>query len=293
MQRSTPQRRLLLVSLLLALPLQTSCVTSAYSTAPGANDSSERRSAHGQRTLVSNTVAQAQAVPGLAPTINPISGIMSFPDNVTAAPGSPGVAGAPPPNSVDYRVISNKNDDTVIALRNRFEIPDAAEMSARIYVPDDVVVANVRLSVRGLYHEHAGDLSMTLLHQVDRVGMPPVPLNLTTGPGGSAYGHARENETASLENAEFGSCVLVDGRMGPMTYGAPRSHPFPNEPGAAYPEPNLVRGSGYDYIFEDLRSTNLALGKNATQSSTAYGGVAERGAWPYAVRCCLLVLVVF
>lgn len=225
-----------------------------------------------------------------APTINPISGIMSAPDSVLPAPGAPGVAGAPAPHAVDFRVVSNKNADTVLALRNRFEIPDAAEMSARIYVPDDVVVAKVRLSVRGLYHEHAGDLSMTLLHQVDRVGMPPVAENLTAGAGGSAYGRARENETASLENAEAGSCVLVDGRMGPMTYGAPRSHPFPNEPGAAYPEPNLVRGSGYDYIFEDLQSANVALGKNATQSSTAYGGVASRGACVFLVLVCVLVV---
>ena len=100
---------------------------------------------------------------------------------------------------------------------------------------------------------------------------------MTAGPGGSAYGVASENETASLENTQAESVVLVDGRMGPMTYGTPRAHPFPNEPGAAYPEPNLVRGSGYDYIFEDLTDKNIALGKNAIQSSTAYGGVASRG----------------
>eukprot|EP00946_MAST-07B_sp_MAST-7B-sp1_P001368 g1368.t1 len=277
--------RLVPLVCVLLLPTPTRCVTSAYSSTPGAYDDAARRSSFGQRTLVSNSVAQAAGAPGLAPTINPISGIMSAPDTIVSAPGSAGVAGAPLSNAVDFRTISNKNTDTVIALRNRFEIPDAAEMSARIYVPDDVVVAKVRLSVRGLYHEHAGDLKMTLLHQVDRVGMPPIAENLTTGPGGSAYGKARFNETASLQNAEAGSVVLVNGRMGPMTYGTPRSHPFPNEPGAAYPEPNLVRGSGYNYIFEDVQGANVALGKNATQSSTAYGAVAARGAFTLVVYC--------
>ena len=45
-----------------------------------------------------------------------------------------------------------------------------------------------------------------------------------------------------------------------------------------YPEADAkeVRGDGYSYSFSDLLGTNIAEGKNATQSSTGYGCSADR-----------------
>jgi len=60
--------------------------------------------------------------------------------------------------------------------------------------------------------------------------------------------------------------TLFDQSCAGKTFGKP-GPPAPNNP---------VNGDGYDYHFTDIEGTNLALAGTATQSSTAYGGVASR-----------------
>jgi hypothetical protein len=177
-----------------------------------------------------------------------------------------GTSGLPLPHAVDHRLILNKNDDLILPLRNRLEVADAGETSFPIYVPDDFVVKDVKFTMRGFFHEHAGDVAIKLKHSVDRIGMPSLAHNATASP----------DEKASLEDLDANEALIVDQRLGSMTYGRPREHPFPNEAGNAYPTPNKVRGDGFDYIVHDLDSPNIALNKPTNQSSTAYGGHSSR-----------------
>ena len=219
-------------------------------------------------TLNSRTLSGdllVSATPGGTPTINPTTGFVSYATTVLTPPAQ-GRSGTPLPYAVDHRLLLNKNDDRIIPLRNRLEIADAGETSFPIYVPDDFVVQDVKFTVRGFFHEHAGDLVLKLKHNVDRVGMPSLAHNAT----------ASARETASLENLEANEVVVANKRLGAMTFGHPRSHPFPNTDGNGYPAANKVRGDGLDYIVHDLDSINMALHKPTQQSSTAYGGLSSK-----------------
>ncbi len=47
----------------------------------------------------------------------------------------------------------------LIQLRPNIRIPDNGEMNWPLFVPDDFVVQDVKLTVAGLYHPHAEDLT--------------------------------------------------------------------------------------------------------------------------------------
>jgi hypothetical protein len=93
------------------------------------------------------------------------------------------------------------------------------------------VVEKVEVTLRKLYHEHAEDLSIELLHA-----------------GRSA--------------------TIFNGSAGARTLGVPRAH-LPLSEGT-------TTGDGFDYHFVDIAGANLARAGTATQSSTAFGGGAER-----------------
>lgn len=220
--------------------------SSIYTSAPGYNDCATCGGGKlGHRTLLSSPSAPTTPSEDHTPE---------------------GQSGTPLPYAVDHRRILNKNDDLILPLRNRLEIADAGETSFPIYVPDDFVVQDVKFTMRGFFHEHAGDVAIKLKHNVDRVGMPSLVHNAT----------ASTTETASLENMEANEVIVVDQRLGAMTFGKPRDHPFPNTAGNGYPTPNRVRGDGFDYIVHDLNSPNIALHKPTNQSSTAYGGHSSK-----------------
>ena len=255
---------LLSVLLTLTLPRLSSSVTSVYTTAPGAHECATCTGGTlGQRDL--SSVIRPPAQPGGQPVIDYTTMTMTNPDNVLRPPAE-GVSGTPLAHAVDHRLIMNKNEDKLIPLRNRLELADLGETSFPIHVPDDFVVKDVKLTVRGFFHEHAGDMVLKLKHNVDQVGRPTLHHNQT----------ALDNETSSLENLLSNVATIVDQRLGPMTFGHPRAHTFPNEAGNGYPTPNRVRGDGLNYIFHDLLSQNLALHRPTLQSSTAYDGVSER-----------------
>ncbi len=126
-------------------------------------------------------------------------------------------AANPVPKAVDFTLIGNKNADQVLTLRASLEIQDNGELNAEINVPAkyEKVLGNVTevgVSVRGLYHEHAGDLQIELLH------------------GGT-------------------QATLVNQRHDRKTYGKPFPHPHPNSDEisrvsgrAIYPPANPIRG---------------------------------------------------
>ena len=242
----------------------TSSVTSQYSTTPGAKECATcTGGVLGKRDL--SSVIRPSAVPGGQPVIDPITMTLTSPDNVLRPPGQ-GTSGLPSPNAVDHTLILNKNTDKIIPLRSRLELADLGETSFPIFVDGDFVVQDVKLTVRGFFHEHAGDVQLKLKHNVDRIGMKTLQHNQT----------ALKSETASLEHLDSNTAILIDQRLGPMTFGHPRVHPFPNIVGNGYPTANRVRGDGLDYIIHDLDSTNLAFQKPTNQSSTGYGGTSDR-----------------
>ena len=249
---------------LLLLLTHTISFTSPYTTAPGAKECATCTGGNlGKRDL--SSVIRPPAQPGGQPVVDPVTMTMTSPDNVLRPPGE-GTSGLPLPFAVDHTLVLNKNHDKIIPLRSRLELADLGETSFPINVPDDFVVADVKLTVRGFFHEHAGDMIIKLKHNVDRIGMSSLFHNQT----------ARPNETASLENRMSNTATLVSERLGPMTFGHPRAHPFPNIPGNGYPTANRVRGDGLNYIIHDLHAKNLAHQKPTNQSSTSYGGVSAR-----------------
>jgi hypothetical protein len=212
-----------------------------------------------------------QGVMGTVPDLNAAYSGGPF---ATFAHGSLGTVGPPVPNAVDYTIIGDKNKDQLFHLRANLEIPDDGEMNAQIYVPDDFTVRDIEVNVRGLYHEHAGDLRLRLQHVVEEHSQPDMGIpdpNVTQD---------LPNVTRNLESLNYAECILVDQRQGNKFYGTPDAHPHPNipsfSPGANYQEPNLVRGLGYNYVFSDTESPNLALQKPTKQSSTKFGGESSR-----------------
>ena len=107
-------------------------------------------------------------------------------------------------------------------------------------------VAKLEVMVRGLFHEHASDVRIELIH-------------------GSV------------------TAVLVDGRGGSKQFGRPRKrvHSAAGDPRGDQKQPNpplsqrtaehkdvplaSIEGDGFDYTFSDLPGPNLALGKMANQ----------------------------
>ena len=144
--------------------------------------------------------------------------------------------------AIDFDVSTAMGSDQTIELRTNVVIPDASELNWPVVVMPsqaNFTVSNITVLLRGLYHERASDLRITLRHA-----------------GRSA--------------------VLVDRCCGDYAFGKPRTRPHRAEtPGQVNNEADYlhVRGDGYNYYFEDLvaPSDNIALGMNATQSSTLYG----------------------
>ena len=114
------------------------------------------------------------AAGGLSLDVNPGA---SFRPKTAYGPRGP--VGSPVPNAVDYRKIGNRNKDQLFHLRSNLEIPDEGEMAVQIDVNDDVIVDHVEVNVRGLYHEHASDLKITLKHLSEVTPQPTVPTNAT------------------------------------------------------------------------------------------------------------------
>ena len=164
--------------------------------------------------LSTDAVAQASTVPGQPAGVHPGS---SSVNQTLSTQGQPGVSGPALPQACDFRVITHFNNDRILSLRANTEIADNGELNANIFVPDDFVVENVEVRVRGLYHEYASDLRIRLMHSVDTVGVPGPPPN-------ESVRTAFPNETASLEVPHVGFATLVDRRGGAMDYGAPRPH---------------------------------------------------------------------
>ena len=186
--------------------------------------------------------------------------------------GIKGPVGPPIPNAVDFlRKIGNQNKDQLFHLRSNLEIPDEGEMTVQIDVKDDTIVDHLEV-IRGLYHEHASDLKITLKHISEVHSQPTVPTNTTP--------IQTEDHVKSLEFIDHAECILVNQRQGSKFYGTPDPHPHPNIPtylpGQEYPEPNRVRGVGYNYLFTDIKAKNIAFNKTAKQSSTKFGGVASK-----------------
>jgi hypothetical protein len=204
---------------------------------------------------------------GLMLDVNPGSSAKS-----KVAYGIKGPVGPPIPNAVDFRKIGNQNKDQLFHLRSNLEIPDEGEMTVQIDVKDDTIVDHLEVDLRGLYHEHASDLKITLKHISEVHSQPTVPTNTTP--------IQTEDHVKSLEFIDHAECILVNQRQGSKFYGTPDPHPHPNIPtylpGQEYPEPNRVRGVGYNYLFTDIKAKNIAFNKTAKQSSTKFGGVASK-----------------
>lgn len=204
---------------------------------------------------------------GLMLDVNPGSSAKS-----KVADGIKGPVGPPIPNAVDFRKIGNQNKDQLFHLRSNLEIPDEGEMTVQIDVKDDTIVDHLEVDLRGLYHEHASDLKITLKHISEVHSQPTVPTNTTP--------IQTEDHVKSLEFIDHAECILVNQRQGSKFYGTPDPHPHPNIPtylpGQEYPEPNRVRGVGYNYLFTDIKAKNIAFNKTAKQSSTKFGGVASK-----------------
>jgi hypothetical protein len=229
------------------------------------------------RRRLTNGMGQAaaydlrRAAGGLIPDTNP--GYTGGPYQEKTF-GSRGTVGSVIPQAVDYSLIGNRNKDVLFHLRSNIEIPDDGEISPQIFVPDDIIVKTIEVNIRGLYHEHAEDLKIRLQHVVEEHSEPDVSNSSMYDPA------VRKEQTKSLESQTYAECLLVNQRQGGKFYGTPDAHPHPNRPsvvpGVNYPEPNRVRGVGYNYIFNDIDGNNLAFNKTTKQSSTKFGGVSSR-----------------
>ena len=100
-------------------------------------------------------------------------------------------------------------------------------------------IESVQVVMRGLYHQHAQDLKVELIH------------------------HDRK-------------ATVIEHCCGEMTFGEPDELSKDNI--ALKQDATGVQSSGigYEYGFEDLSDLNLARSGRAVQSSTAYGGSASR-----------------
>eukprot|EP00753_Platysulcus_tardus_P015555 PLAT5078.1.p1 GENE.PLAT5078.1~~PLAT5078.1.p1 ORF type:complete len:632 (-),score=203.59 PLAT5078.1:142-2037(-) len=76
----------------------------------------------------------------------------------------PAAASRPQAAAADFETVGNVNEDKLFALRANIAIPDGGELSWPLHVPDDVTISSVSVSLRGLYHRTAGDLSIQLYH---------------------------------------------------------------------------------------------------------------------------------
>jgi len=148
----------------------------------------------------------------------------------------------PEAQAIDFDIATPTGADRTIELRSNVVIPDDSELNWPVSIMPSQAnfsVKNITVLLRGLYHERASDLRITLRHG---------------------------NRKA----------VLADRCCGKHAFGRPRARPHRAEtPGIANNEVDYlhVKGDGYNYYFEDLvhPAENLALGMNATQSSTQYG----------------------
>lgn len=109
---------------------------------------------------------------------------------------------------------------------------------------DDIVIDQVSLTLRGLYHEWAGDLSMVISH-----GSNAVTLSSYRG-GRRRLGEPVARDYARLSSAQLKRSDSNDIRL---------------------------QGNGYEYSFADIEGNNLASGCNGTQSSTMSGD--DTAAW--------------
>ena len=73
---------------------------------------------------------------------------------------SPTGAVEPTPHALPASLVGNQNTDTVVPLPANVLIPDAGELNWPVNVPDSPTaqIADVRVDVRGLWHEQASDL---------------------------------------------------------------------------------------------------------------------------------------
>lgn len=109
---------------------------------------------------------------------------------------------------------------------------------------DDMVVDNIAVTVRGLYHEWAGDVTMKILHEG----------------AASTLTAARGEERRLGRPAERPYWALSATRQKRWQYGE-----------------DLLAGEGYDYRFADLVGNNVALGMPGEQSSSMSGD--DTAAW--------------
>ncbi|GBG28430.1 Hypothetical Protein FCC1311_046532 [Hondaea fermentalgiana] len=109
---------------------------------------------------------------------------------------------------------------------------------------DDLVVDNIAVTIRGLYHEWAGDLTMVVSHE-------DTSSTLSENRGGKRQlGRPAPRAYESISAAKLKRSMVADLDM---------------------------HGQGFDYRFADLVGDNLAAGCEGSQSSTMSGN--ETAAW--------------
>ena len=156
----------------------------------------------------------------------------------------------------DFSTLANADYPQTLKLTNTLEIPDGPNgmINLPLYCAADFPVRAVRVDVKGLFHEHASDVKMTV-----RYGSLVARL---------VGGDVVTNDGLALEG----------NRGGALTFGEPKEHPHPNSQAGAqsgmYAEVNPVVGRGYDYGFQDPISSNVAFGRPAWQSTTFQHRVA-------------------
>jgi len=147
------------------------------------------------------------------------------------------------PEAVNFETATGKNIEKLIKLKNVVPIKDN-EVNLPIYVPTEINnIKAVSIKVYGLYHEDASDLHISLTHQgVNADVLSPL------------------------------RCSRCQGKQ----FGKPKVE-FSKSPDKYYPSSTPINGVGYEYTFEDIDpSTNIAVGKPTSQSTTKYNAVSAR-----------------
>ncbi len=68
------------------------------------------------------------------------------------------------PTAKSFNVVGNIDTDAIIKLQSNIVIPDGEEITWPLFVSDSKTIRDVRVTLRGLYHEYAGDLMAKLVH---------------------------------------------------------------------------------------------------------------------------------
>ena len=142
----------------------------------------------------------------------------------------------------DFDVVLDQDAESLISLTSQTVIPDG---KGSLVLPISVLsnqastlatVDGISVHIRGLLHEHASDLKVTLLHE-DR------------------------------------AAVIVDKRGNDMSFGEPKVRPYSGltQHRLDRGKVDLVKGTGFDYEIRDVAGENIAFGADANASSSIDG----------------------